>query len=123
MAMDKLQTQNSNTSITTVQQSYKRQWGLAFAEVMDILAARFRMILYQGKPPEVKPTPMLNLWRESLEDLSPAQMRAGLKNYLNSEAGHFEPSPGDIRASAPAEATDKPRVKAREDCPSCDGTS
>jgi hypothetical protein len=103
---------------------YAQQWALAFAEVIDIIAARWKLVLYQkpeGGNAEPEPTPTLLMWRDSLGPLSPSQMREGLRLYLCSESGHFEPSPGDIIANAPAEVADRPRLKVNPACPDCHG--
>jgi hypothetical protein len=62
------------------------------------------------------------MWRDSLNALSPSQMREGLRLYLCTENGHFEPSPGDIITNAPTTASDRPRKVNDPNCPDCSGT-
>ncbi len=112
----------SNSAMTTAQQLYRSQWAKTFAEVMDIIAARWKLVLYQKRDGQQEPAPLLIMWRDSLQDQSPLQMREGLRLYMCTENGHFEPSPGDIRANAPERATDRPRKTKNPDCPDCRGT-
>lgn len=68
------------------------------------------------------PSPMMKFWRESLADLSPLQMREGLKGYMASERRHFKPTPEDIKENcADLAATDKPRLVINKDCEFCGG--
>jgi hypothetical protein len=114
----------SNSELTTVQQLYRQQWAQAFAEVMDIIAQRWKLVLYQKVPEggEAQPAPLLLIWRDSLNTLSPSQMREGLRLYLCSENGHFEPSPGDIIVNAPTDAFDRPKKVMNPNCQECEGS-
>jgi hypothetical protein len=91
---------------------------------MDIIAQRWKLVLYQKAPEggQPQPAPLLLMWRDSLGPLSPSQMREGLRLYLCSERGSFEPSPGDIIFNAPTDAADRPKKVKDANCMECHGS-
>lgn len=69
------------------------------------------------------PSPTAKLWKESLKDLTPLQMREGLKSYMDSERRSFKPLPGDIKANGDLiVGKDRPRLTVNPDCRGCSGT-
>src|SRR5215813_4946845 len=110
MAQEIQKQQQQAGQVETWKRLYKAAWEQAFNEFMFLMAEQYSLeLLIQvpgGKP---VPSPMVRFWRESLEDLSPLQMREGLRSYMASERGSFKPNPEEIRANAPDKATDKPR--------------
>lgn len=108
-------------TIETWKRLYQSQWEIAFAEVMYLIAEQYSMELTVAMDGKQVPSPTLKFWRESLHELSPKQMREGLKAYMDSERRSFKPAPGDLKTNAP-EATDKPRKVKDPKCPECSGS-
>ena len=108
-------------TIETWKQLYQSQWEIAFAEIMYLIADQYHMELTVEINGKQVPSPTLKFWRESLSDISPMQMREGLRMYMDSERRSFKPTPGDLKTNAP-EATDKPRKTFNKDCRDCSGT-
>jgi hypothetical protein len=120
--MEEQRPKTSSAEMETVKQSYASAWTIAFAEVMDIIAQKYRLTLWQEESGRREPTPLLRMWKEALEELSPSQMRKGLLGYMKSERAGFDPSPGELIAYAPKEATDRPRWRIDQDCEICGGS-
>lgn len=112
---------NSKNELETVKLLYLSHWEIAFMEIMDTIAEQYGMELSQKSNGKTVPTPLARVWKETLKDLSPAQMREGVIRYMASERGNFKPAPADIIGSAP-EATDKPRKTKNPKCADCNGT-
>jgi hypothetical protein len=76
------------------------------------------------------PSPIMRFWRESLQRLSPAQMREGLRLYMKSERGSYKPNPEDIVHNAvnamdvpvPGQIKDRPVKRIDPNCPECGGS-
>jgi hypothetical protein len=69
------------------------------------------------------PSPIMRFWRESLQRLSPAQMREGLRLYMKSERGSYKPNPEDIVHNAvDVPVNDKPVKRKDPNCPACGGS-
>jgi hypothetical protein len=73
------------------------------------------------------PSPIMRFWRESLQRLSPAQMREGLRLYMKSERGSYKPNPEDIvhnavDVQARVQINDRPVKRVDPDCPECGGS-
>jgi hypothetical protein len=70
-----------------------------------------------------EPSPIMEFWRESLQRLSPAQMREGLRLYMKSERGSYKPNPEDIVHNAvDVPVNDKPVKRRDPNCPECGGS-
>src|SRR5689334_4925050 len=94
---------------------YAAAWEQAFNEFMFLMAEQYSLELMIEAGGKSVPSPIVNLWRESLKELSPMQMLQGLQRYLDSERSSFKPTPGQIKDNAPV-ATDKPRKVYAPDC-------
>jgi hypothetical protein len=73
------------------------------------------------------PSPVMRFWRESLQRLSPSQMREGLRLYMKSERGSYKPNPEDIvhnavDVPAPVQIKDRPVKRMDPNCPECGGS-
>ncbi len=111
-------------TLETCKRLYQEHWEIAFAEMMFIMADQYSLELYVMVKGQQLPSPTAKLWKESLKDLTPLQMREGLKNYMDSERRSFKPLPGDIKANAELiVGKDRPRLKINPECPVCQGTS
>jgi hypothetical protein len=122
MATETLQKQEpQGGTIETWTQSYQSQWEISFAEIMYLIAEQYHMELTVEINGRQVPSPTLKFWRESLSELSPKQMREGLRLYMDSDRRSFKPAPGDLKANAP-DATDKPRKVMNPKCPECSGS-
>lgn len=116
--------QQAGGQLATWKRLYAADWEQAFNEFMFLMAEQYSLELLVEAGGEQVPSPMVRLWRESLQDLSPHQMREGLKGYMASERRHFKPTPEDIKEnSLDIEAWDKPRRRTKRDCPMCNGSS
>jgi hypothetical protein len=121
MATMDIQVGSSKNELETVKLLYLSHWEIAFMEIMDIIAEQYGMELSQKSNGKMVPTPLARVWKETMKDLSPAQMREGVVRYMASERGNFKPAPADIIGCAP-EATDKPRKTKNPKCPDCSGS-
>ena len=100
-------------SLETCRLLYSTAWDQAFREVMFLMAEQYSRELLVEIDGRQAPSPIMRFWRESLQRLSPAQMREGLRLYMKSERGSYKPNPEDIVHNAvDVEVNDRP-VKRR----------
>lgn len=124
MAQELTKQQPQDGQIETWRHLYKAAWEQAFNEFMFLMAEQYSLELLVEVGREQVPSPMVKFWRESLQDISPLQMREGLRGYMASDRRHFKPTPEDIKENAlDVDATDKPKRITQRDCPMCAGTS
>lgn len=122
MATELQKPHSKDAQVETWKLSYEAARETAFNEFMYLMAEQYSMELLIELPgKKTVPSPMVQFWRESLQELSPLQMREGLRLYLKSDRRHFKPAPQDIIENAP-QATDKPRKVYNPKCPDCKGS-
>lgn len=124
MATEALQKQQPpDEQIATYKRLYLAAWEQAFNEFMYLMAEQYSLELMIEAGEKQVPSPMVQFWRENLQDLSPLEMREGLKGYMASERRSFRPAPQDIRDNCRhVEAIDKPRKVFNPKCSDCSGT-
>ena len=112
-------------SLETCRLLYSTAWDQAFREVMFLMAEQYSRELLVEINGRQAPSPIMQFWRESLERLSPAQMREGLRLYMQSERGSYKPNPEDIVQNAigvQVQVKDRPVKRKDPDCPECGGS-
>ena len=112
-------------SLETCRLLYSTAWDQAFREVMFLMAEQYSRELLVEIDGRQAPSPIMRFWRESLQRLSPAQMREGLRLYMKSERGSWKPNPEDIVHNAvdvPVQVKDRPVKRIDPNCPECGGS-
>jgi hypothetical protein len=90
---------------------------------MFLMAEQYSRELLMEIEGRQAPSPIMRFWRESLQRLSPAQMREGLRLYMKSERGSYKPNPEDIVHNAvDIQVKDKPVKRKDPNCPECGGS-
>lgn len=121
MAMEALdKPQQPKEPLATWRSLYHKNWDLAFREFMFLMSEQYSLELTVKVNDKTAESPIVKFWRESLQSLTPNQMREGLKRYMDSDRRSFKPAPGDIKDNAP-DATDRPRKRKDPNCPDCHG--
>jgi hypothetical protein len=108
--------------LPTWERLYLEAWEKAFMEMMLLIAENYNLEFWIESRGQKIPSPLLDFWRESLKDLSPAQMREGLHGYMKSPRCSYRPQPGNIIENAAPVANDKPRKIKNPKCPDCSGS-
>lgn len=122
MVTEALQKPDRGT-LETCKRLYQEHWEIAFAEMMYIMADQYSLELYVMHKGQQLPSPTAKMWKESLRELTPLQMREGLKNYMDSERRSFKPLPGDIKTNGElVVGKDRPRLTIKPGCRGCSGT-
>jgi len=120
-ALDKRQQQQEQLEI--LKSSYRSAWEGAFGQFMFLMAEQYSLELTVSVNGQMAESPIVKFWKESLQSLTPNQMREGLKRYMKSDRRSFKPTPGDIEENVKDVAgVDKPIKKYSPDCGGCHGT-
>src|SRR5215472_18292358 len=125
MAQEITKPHPQDCSLETCRLLYSTAWEQAFREVMFLMAEQYSRELLVQIDGRQAPSPVMRFWRESLQRLSPAQMREGLRLYMKSERGSYKPNPEDIVHNAvdvPVPTNDRPVKRKDPNCPECGGS-
>jgi hypothetical protein len=123
MAQEITKPHPQDCSLETCKLLYSTAWDQAFREVMFLMAEQYSRELLVEIEGRQAPSPIMRFWRESLQRLSPAQMREGLRLYMKSERGSYKPNPEDIVHNAvDVPVNDKPVKRKDPNCPECGGS-
>ena len=123
MAQEITKPHPQDCSLETCRLLYSTAWDQAFREVMFLMAEQYSRELLVEIDGRQAPSPVMRFWRESLQRLSPAQMREGLRLYMKSERGSYKPNPEDIVHNAvDVEVKDRPVKRKDPNCPECGGS-
>ena len=123
MGMDLQKRRQQQEQLETLKSSYLSAWNKAFREFMFLMSEQYSLELTVSVNGQMVESPIVKFWQESLQSLTPNQMREGLKRYMDSERRSFKPTPGDIKDNASdVMGLDKPIKRYKSDCPDCRGT-
>src|SRR5215831_7323538 len=127
MAQEITKPHPQDCSLETCWLLYSTAWDQAFREVMFLMGEQYSREILVEIDGRQAPSPIMRFWRESLQRLSPAQMREGLRLYMKSERGSYKPNPEDIVHNAvdlpvQAQVNDRPVKRTDPNCPGCGGS-
>jgi hypothetical protein len=126
MAQDQLTNRRpQDEQLTTWKLLYSIAWDTGFNEFMFLMAEQYSLTLMVEIGGKKAPSPIMRFWRESLQRLSPAQMREGLRLYMKSERGSYKPNPEDIVHNAvdvQVPVNDRPVKRRDPNCTECGGS-